>query len=293
MARKIRFDDELKHSVYGPIYDKIETASDQYQEDHDWNKQTDVVRAVARIICGTSKSYNDNDKLEIHIATLKHMVSDMCGLTVDEFSTLYSTSFCKKIMTENIGRKITSYASEKIKAECLFDQKRMLFKMVYPEYYERTFPPITAKDIYLASSDLKSNLVRAGRIFDENGEKVGCGEIVDKIIHNAITEVMASSDVTDTVEIMRLLADTKRLKASEEGIPGCFSIIEERGCYACPLDFYFLNLKPSDQAYVIDDYMKIRNEFKSIKKEPLIDKLYEFYKDNKDEMIDAILYNEL
>ena len=291
MARNIRFEDELKHSVYGPIYNKIEATSDRYQEDHDWSIQTDVVRAIARIICGSSKASSNSERLDVQIATFKHIVSDFCGLSVEEFCSLYSTAFCKKIKTENIGRKITAQAPDSIKKECLFDQKRMLFKMVYPEYYDRAFPNISAVEIFLASSELKSNLVRAGRIYDEDGEKTGYGEIVDEIVHNAITEVMKMSGNTNTVDIMRLLANTKGLRASEEGVPGCFSIIEERGCYACPLDFYFLNLKPSDQLFVIDDYMKIRKEFR-IKPEPLIDKLYQVYLDNKEKMFDVVLNNE-
>lgn len=282
----------------------------------------DLIRAVKRTIFGTSKTKNDAEPLQDLVLTLRFIVEKMCGLTPEEFDSVYSTRTNKKIHVENLTRKISEMVSDDVKEKCFFEQKRIIFATVYPEYYKQKFADFKAEDIFNAKGDLKGALVRAARICNpdagvdtslenndgsfkkvniRNGVKKTYGKFVDKIIFNAIDEVLENSLKEDEDELrddgflkdstykkMEYLASSKNYKSPDKTKYGCFAIIDERGCYACYLDFYFLNMPPEKQLEYVDDFMYIREKAK-IQKEPMLDMLYDIYKENQKQIEDCII----
>ncbi len=284
----------------------------------------DLVRAVKRTIFGTSKSKSDNEPLQELVLTLRFIVEKICGLTPEEFDGIYSTKTNKKIHVENLTRKISEIVPDEVKEKCFFVQKRIIFAVAYPDYYEKKFDTFKAEEIFYAKGELKGSLVRAAKICNpdagidtsiqnndgtfkkiniRNGVKKTYGKFVDKIIFDAINEVLGNSQKDDEDELrddgfpkddvykkMEFLAYSKNWKDADKKECGCITIIKERGCYPEPIDFFFLNMPPEMQLEYVDDYMEIRKKAK-IKPEPMLDMLYKVYTENQRQIEDCVMNN--
>lgn len=283
--------DESSFSAYSALIEQGLTA---FRNEHKDEPNKDIVRCVKRVIFGDKKGIED-ETLDVLIPTFKKIV-EICGLDEQKYDILYSVSTNKKMYVENLSRKITALASDECKEECAFQRKRMLFKMVYPEYYKAHFEKIKPYDLFFVGGENKASLARAAKPLadtdSENVNKSSDGAIVDKLIMKAINEAFARANITDKVQIMQILSDEKKIRAlanptpgHKAMVPGCFSIINERKCYLSYLDFYFLNLPKEDQLFLVDDYMQIR-ESAGIEPIALLDKLYDIFQENRDNLID-------
>lgn len=312
---QINFDDfcdEENSSIYKNVKKNYEEFWKENKSGEFGEMTLDLIRAVKRTIFGTSKMKSEQNQLDIMVKTLRFIVEEMCGLTPEQFATIYSTKTNKKIHVENLTRKISEVVSDEVKEKCLFEQKRIIFATAYPEYYREKFSDFKPDEIFYAKGDLKGALVRAARIcnpdagFDtslqnndgtfkkvniRNGVKKTYGRFVDKIIFNAIEGVFDQSKKPEKEEYrydgfpkdevyrrMEYFVNNKWKGADK--VPGCISIIKERGCYAHPLDFYFLNMPPEKQLEYVDDFMYLRNNA-GIPQEPVLNAMYEIYKQNQ------------
>lgn len=271
---------------------RIEQGIADFRNEHANEPNKDIVRCVKRVIFGDKKSLED-ESLNILIETFRKIV-DICGLDPQKYDTIYGTRANKRMFVDNLSRKITALADDACKEECAFQRKRMLFKMVYPEYYESHFDKIQPYDLFFVSGENKASLVRAAKPIsdDAEAEYSSDGIIVDRLIMNAINEAFSKVGITDPLKIMDILADDKKIRAianpipgQKNTVPGCFSVINERKCYGSYLDFYFLNLSKEDQLFLVDDFMEIRKKAK-IEPVPLLDRLYNIFVENRDAFMD-------
>lgn len=320
------FPDKENSSIYKMVKENYETFWEENKGGEFGEMTVDLVRAVKRSIFGTSKTKNQEEPLDVLIQTFRFIVEKMCGLTVEDFASIYSTKTNKKIHVENLARKISELVDDDIKERCLFDQKRIVFATVYPEYYNEKFSEFEPMEIFYAKGDLKGALVRAAKICNpdagvetglqnndgtfkkvnvRNGVKKTYGKFVDKILFDAIEKVFDASKCDedelrddgfpkdDTYKRMEWFGYFKNWKnISEKNMPGCIAIIKERGCYACPLDFYFLNMPPEKQLEYVDDFMYIRNKA-NIPQEPMLNRLYMIYKENQAEIENYIINRDI
>lgn len=326
---KIKFDD-FNDDENSQLYRRIEKDYSQFWKENMSDEYGDIgvdlVRAVKRTIFGSSKS-KDIESIEVLTATFRFIVEKMCGITPEEFNTIYSTKTNKKIHVENLARKIIEIVPPETKEKCLFSQKRIIFSTVYPEYYKEKFADFSPQEIFHAKGDLKGCLIRAAKISNpeagmetestnedgsfkkiniRNGVKTSYGQAVDRILFNAIEAVFDSTQKhlsqeefrddgfpkDDIYKRLEWFADPKNWRGTaEKNVPGCIIIIKERACYACPLDFYFLNMPASKQLEYVDDYMYIRNKA-GIPREPMLEKLYSIYKNHQREIENYIISEE-
>lgn len=317
-----KYVDETDFDENSSIYSqRINDGIQRFRDTHSDMRNADIVRCMKRVIFGDKKGY-DNNSLDCLIRTFKEIV-EVCGWTsVDEYCANFSTFINKEMHVENLSRMITDMASPEDKQECAFIRKRLLFKMVYPEFYKDNFKEILPEEIFFVSGEDKASLARAAKPVVnkiEGNEVVNSdGAIVDRIIMNTIQETFKIVGITDPVQIMEILTNKKQLKeiskkiqdepkssnssAKNSKVPGCLSIINERKCYPSYLDFYFLNLPKEEQLFAVDDYIAIRNKA-NLPRIPLLDKLYEivtqeevdekgnvFYP-NREELVDSY-YND-
>lgn len=326
---RINFDD-MDDQRINQLYNKVaHNYSDFWKENIESEYGTmsvDLVRAVKRTIFGSSKA-KDSEDLDVLIQTFRFIVEKMCGITPEELDTIYSTKTNKKIHIENLTRKIMDLVPPETKEKYLFQQKRIIFATVYPDYYKTRFEEFSPHEIFHAKGDLKGSLIRAARISNpeagmetsgmnddgsfkkiniRNGVKNTYGKAVDKILFDAIEAVFDSTQKDMKEDELRddgFPKDNvyKRLEwfaypknwrgSAEKNVPGCIAIIKERTCYACPLDFYFLNMPPIKQLEYVDDFMYIRKKA-GIPEEPMLNKLYDIYKKNSREIESYIIAEE-
>lgn len=216
---------------------------------------------------------------------LRYILHDIDHISIQEFDSMYSTKMLVNLKIKALVFNIIAEAPDEIKGECGFESKRIVFRTVFPDYYKTYFKPLTATEIFFCNGELKSGLIRAakskldsvmdGQDIDEISKsgmlkkqrvskaKNVNGNTVDKILYDAMTQFLdANLETTDFIEKMRYLASIKGImKKKNEPLPGIFEVINERGCYANPLDFYMFNSPVELQTYYIDDYMDIRKEF--------------------------------
>lgn len=254
----------------------------------------DLIRTVKKIIYGTSKPQCPQS--ESLIETFRYIIEQIYQLTPDELDSIYCTQINKKIRIENLIRKILQTLSLEVKGKYCFITKRIIFGTIYPEYYKSHFPQITSHDIFYAKNELKAACIHAGKIHTATKHSAtNAGSTIDKLLFDAIEDVfdeLQTSEADDKFRddgflkddvYLRLewFASPKPLKAdSGKKLPGCISLIKNRSCYACPIDFYFLNMSLVQQLNYIDDFMEIRRNGQ-IPESPTLNLLYELYQQNQ------------
>lgn len=244
------------------------------------------------------------DNYTIMAMSFRYMIEIVMGLTMEEYLSLYSTKFNAKYGLSHIIRKIVDGAPKSIINETLFDTKRTLFKVTYPDKYFEHFKSPTAVDIFFAKGEIKNSLTRAGKIkFSPNKQNVGApllnngkfstnksktcpvyrgtynhGGDVDKIVYWALTSVLSTVYCT-TEELFYILANDK-LKNF-----GCMKIIKSRECYDNPLDFYMFNSPIEFQKENIKEYLLAREKSPKIEPNRMIEnicKAFEIAKEKHD-----------
>ena len=295
--RKSKPAQEENNAIMSAYSSLIEQNIETFRSEHKDEPNKDIVRCVKRVIFCDKKGIED-EELDVLIPTFRKIV-EICGLDVKEYDIIYSTKTNKKMYLENLSRKITDLASDECKEECAFQRKRMLLKMVYPEYYEANYEKIRPYELFFVNGENKACLARAAKPSPDNEDntKSSDGAIVDRLIFNAINESFAKIDITDKLKIMQIISDEKKIRAianptpmQKNTVPGCFSIINERQCYKSYLDFYFLNMSKEDQLFLVDDFMQIRRQA-GIEPIPLLEKLYSIYTENRDIFLDNYYEN--
>ncbi len=247
---------------------------------------------------GASKLKN----LEQIKTAFKYIIEEIMELTPAEYDAIYNTAFNQRSVLDHIIRKIVATAPYEVIKETLFDKKKTLFRVCWPEYYKTTYKTPTVYDIFNATGDIKNALSHAGAIKDtenktlkqqlnngkfstskERKRNYNRGAEVDKILYDAMSQMLPLYEMT-TPELYLCLAKPKEAGWSYFGF---VKIIASRGCYPSPLDFYFWNSPQEYQWEHFEEYLEAREKAK-LKKLPIIElfkKAYFIKKENEYEYI--------
>lgn len=238
---------------------------------------------------------NKTKNFEALKSAIRYIVEHILELTPEEFDAIYSSTLIRKTCLDHPIRKLVAAAPADVQAETLFNGKKILFRLCWPEYYKEHYSKPKAWDIFDASGEIKSNLIRAGRIkdytddADSDGAKMttngkfsservekkrsfGHGDEVDKTVYWAMTEVFNYCEIK-TSDLFMALAKPKESGFSKFGF---VSVIEARECYQTPLDFYMMNSPQEFQLAHFHEYMDARKKAK-IPSNPVLELFYEAY----------------
>lgn len=221
---------------------------------------------------------NQYQNYELLKKAIKYVIEELMELTPAQYDAIYSTKLNQDSGLQHAIRKLIDGAPTSVTRETIFSAKKTIFKLLWPEYYEKHFPKPTPMEVFDAKGDVKAGLLRAGRIKIEkskeelvgaeilkngkfstktNKKKYGVtynhGAEVDRIVYQSMKSIFSIFELT-TEELFYALAHNK-FKSF-----GCMKIIASRGCYYSPLDFYMFNAPKEWQLEHIDQFMKIRKE---------------------------------
>lgn len=257
-----------------------------------------------KIICAAKKlifeDYQSDDldpektgKLSNLQAAVKYIVEEVMELTPAEYDAIYSTALNQRTSLDHAIRKIVNYAPSSIHISANFDNKAILFKMCWPEYYEKHFVKPTPMEIFNATGEVKGNLIRAGRVKDvpineeeakilnngkfstakkERKRVYNHGKEVDKVVYQSMKSILPLFEMT-TPELFLSLAKPRAAGWSKYGF---VKVINARECYPTPLDFYMWNSSPEWQLEHIEEYMEARRKAK-LEPIPAVEKIYTAY----------------
>lgn len=269
------YDDNIKS-----IYRLKENATKWRTTENVMDSQS-LVCAAKRVIFG-EKSQKLSHKE--HCEVMRFIIRDILEIDESVFYNIYSTSTLHDLRIKNLANLIVKTAPEEVKIKCLFNYKRILFASVYPDFYEKVFPQIESSDIYYCSGDIKSSLKKASMIrldslrdgeeLTDQKKKDGTykkeraskakglhGKQIDELLYHALDEILTVNGMEEFVDKLDFLATVKSFYNSQNTqMPGIYSIIEARGCYDSPLDFYMLNSPVDIQHENFFEYIKIRRQ---------------------------------
>lgn len=217
--------------------------------------------------------------LAVITAAVKYIVEEVMGLTPEEYDALYSTTLNQKAAISHAIRKIVNNAPTSVITGALFDNKAILFKMCWSDYYDKKYKKPTAMDIFNATGEVKGNLVRAGRVKElpsdnmerrilQNGKFSSAvqerkraynhGAEVDKVLYWAMSNILPLFEMK-TSELFLTLAKPRLAGWSRYGF---VKVIEARECYPTPLDFYMWNSPVEYQMEHFEEYITAREKAK-------------------------------
>ena len=244
---------------------------------------------------------NKQKNYAVLVEATRYIVEEIMGLTPAEYDAIYSAALNQKACIDYAARKIVQGASAAINAEALFDAKKTLFRICWPDYYRETYKKPQPRDIFYAQGEIKSALIRAGRVrlFNDATDGVGIdilqngrfstkkkerrrvynhGDEVDKIVYWAMDAIFSQIEIT-TSDLFDSLANPKKHGWDSYGFT---DIIEGRGCYPSPLDFYMLNSPQDYQLAHIEEYIAAR-EKAGLEEVKALTIIYEAYRRAKGE----------
>ena len=253
---------------------------------------------------------NKQKNYTVLVDATRYIVEEIMGLTPAEYDAIYSSALNQKACIDYAVRKIVQGASPAINAEALFDAKKTLFRICWPDYYRENYKKPQPRDIFYAQGEIKSALIRAGRarLFNDATEGVGTeilqngrfsskkkerrrvynhGEEVDKIVYWAMDAIFSQIEIS-TPDLFDSLAAPKKYGWDSCGF---VDIIESRGCYPSPLDFYMLNSPQDYQLMHIDEFMAARQKA-GLEKVEALNIIYEAYRRAKGEEKRSIFVRE-
>ncbi len=218
------------------------------------------------------------------IATLRYMYSEIFDLSPEKIDALWlddeDSQFLLSTATRTLVDKIISECSSNIQKDCLFNSKKIVLRLVYPEYYKATYNNKydVLTDIINADGKTLRDLKVAGKSKTTliKNKKDNKGTLVDELILEGLeVNFEAREKVFDYSEKLKFLANIKENHLNSLGV---IKILKGRGCYASALDFYYLNSPIEKQKEYFSEYVKLR---KNSQKEDEITEILNRFKENK------------
>lgn len=214
------------------------------------------------------RSWNKDD-LNVAIVTLKFMFEEIYGLSPEQVDALWKDNkederkFLDTTVTKSLVLKIISESPKEVLKDCLFNNKKIILKTLYPEYYNHTYCSKydVLVDVINASPTTIRDLRAAGRFKAtiKGNKHNNNGTLVDEIIKEGIE---VNFDIREKIrsypDKLLFLAQSKQNHFKDLGL---MRLIEARGCYASALDFYYLNSPEELQKEYFYDYIKLRNQY--------------------------------
>ena len=256
-----------------------------------------LVCAARKVICGEKIQKNS---FEENCRIVHYIVTEIVEMDADTFYKIYNTQTLQQLKLKGIVNQIIRNAPENIRFYCGYNNKCILFASVFPEFYKTHFKALDSREIYFCSGDLKSSLKRASAMKlnavhngDNKEEYTQTGNFkkertittaglygndIDMIMYKAIDDMLNQIGLNDFPDKLQFLAEVKDFYASKHhNMPGIYSVIDARGCYASYLDFFMLNAPAELQEEYIFDYIAIRQETQG--EDEFLNTLFEVYKE--------------
>lgn len=207
-------------------------------------------------------------------ACVKYLVENVMNITPATFYNIYNTQFLKEYKLYSGIMHLIDEAPEEVQKECYFNHKDILFKSVWPEFYEKNIAgSITPYDILFANNEkkdmFKSCIIRAGQVKTISSKDKGTkyGAAVDEILFDAIKEqLFAVTGQCETIpDAFYVLGEYSKKKEENGGN----DIAISRG-YKSILDFFYLNLPEDFQVKYGLEYLDAR-EACGLSREPVLE----------------------
>lgn len=269
-------------------------------------KSYDVRRIRERYHANTGK---DISEIEILSESLRLLITEVVGLSVEQWYSLYSTSLNRTIHAFDFTKKILELTDTETKKKYNFDNKRTIFGVVFPEFFEEEETKENFYDILFCEGQRKSGYIKNSKtpkvivdifandsefeslISEINTEKGDSGRVIDKKIYDALNEMFEKnldlSGIDAKEIILKMLADYKTyFTDSNTKTPGFVEVIASRGCYKDCVDFYYSQLNSEEKMYLLDTYMEIKAD--QMRKNPGLKIMLDFVKENEQEIFDGI-----
>lgn len=216
-------------------------------------------------------------KYEDLCASVKYIVEEVMKISPATFYNTYDTNFMKKHKMYPGITSLIEMTPPEIQKECCFNHKDIVFRNVWPEFYEKNLAnSVTPHDILYATNKkkdmFKSNIIRAGKvdtiIKKDKGTKFG--DLVDEMLFDAIkAELFVESKLCSTIpEAFYVLGELSK-PAKKEEQNGGNDIAVSRG-YKSILDFFYLNLPSEMQVNFGLEYLDARERV-NLASEPVLE----------------------
>lgn len=239
------------------------------------DKKPSLFPCVKAVLFNQSKL--KGQKYEDLCATIKYIVEDVMKISPATFYNTYDTAFMKQHKMYPGIMSLIDQTPPEIHKECYFNHKDIVFRNVWPDFYEKNIAnSVTPHDILYATNKkkdmFKSNIIRAGKvdtiIKKDKGTKFG--DLVDEMLFDAIqAELFVESRMCSTIpEAFYVLGELSKPSKKEE-TNGGNDIAMSRG-YKSILDFFYLNLPSAMQERFGVAYLDARKEA-GLEQEPVLE----------------------
>ena len=238
------------------------------------DKKASLIPTVKAIIFQQSKI--KGTPYEELSAAIRYIVEEVMGLTPSTFYNKYDTVFLKEFKIYPAVMNLIDNAPESVQIECCFNHKDILFKSLWPDFYEKNLAgSITAHDILFAENGkkdmFKSNIIRAGQVKNITSKDKGTkfGALVDEMLFDAITEDLYQNGTFQSIKELFQALGALSVATKKDEMVGGNEIAISRG-YKSILDFYYLNLPDSIQIAHARDFLNAREE-SGLAPEPMLE----------------------
>lgn len=208
-----------------------------------------------------------NKELWVAIGTLQYMFQEIYNLSPEQVDALWPTKkdaermFLEETVTKSLVNKICEEAPKDVIKNCLFNNKKIILKMIFPEYYDQTYSHYDIlEDVINAKQDTLFDLRMAGKYkgtvkSNKNNNK---GKLVDEIILEGIE---ANFNIREKIyNYPDKLLFLSQAKVNHFKDLGFMKIIQGRGFYSSALDFYYMNSPKELQKRYFEYYKTLRGE---------------------------------
>lgn len=239
------------------------------------DKKASLFPCVKAMLFNQSKL--KGQKYEDLCASVRYIVEEVMKINPATFYNTYDTNFMKKHKMYPGIQSLIELTPPEIQKECCFNHKDIVFRNVWPEFYEKNLAnSVTPHDILYATNKkkdmFKSNIMRAGKvdtiIKKDKGTKFG--DLVDEMLFDAIqAELFVESKLCSTIpEAFYVLGELSK-PAKKEEQNGGNDIAMSRG-YKSILDFFYLNLPAQMQERFGIEYLDARKQA-NLASEPILE----------------------
>lgn len=249
-------------------------------------------------------------KRDINIKVVRAIILDIIGLTPEQYYSIYSTKINRTLHIYPYAKEIIDSCSAEEKDAYGVDNKDIFFVLCFPEFAKDRIDmgKKTTHDFLYCKGGFKSGLIKASKCnkiiidkitsFEEFEDLVfkmknsKSGDLVDRRIFDALNDAFAASNYEDKAKILTMIANYKKFFSDcNTEIAGFVDVVNARGCYQTPLDFYYANLSKDDRLDLFDTYYSLKEELGQIT--PALELMKEFIDENRNEINETMTLDDI
>lgn len=206
------------------------------------------------------------------IGALRYIFEEIYDLSPEKIDALWrdedkeaEKNFLNAVGIKGLVDKIVSESPSKnnILKDCLFNKKKIILKLAYPDYYKATYREKydVIEEVLNATGTTYKDLLTAARSKNlvSNNKSMSMGKEVDNLIMEALeANFKAREKIIDYKDKLTFLAAYKKNHLNSFSI---YKILNQRGCYSSLLDFYYLNSSVQNQIKYFNEYIELRDKY--------------------------------